>query len=192
MRRSTYDLTNAAVDADETGGLRIRQPTSPISGVLNNRHTRSHSREVKLLENGMVVEHVDVRKEEREERERRKREEKRARKLSRSSALDKTSIISAASVGQLTDNGLGLQPYSSYSQSNSRRPNSVLTAPSDRPDVPPAYSQASFSDVHSVGSNSPRRSKFLGFRSLTPGWKSRDSLSPSGISGISGSMIDMQ
>ncbi|KIL66181.1 hypothetical protein M378DRAFT_403716 [Amanita muscaria Koide BX008] len=179
LRQSTYDLT---AGPDDTWGLRIRQPTSPISALRNSRHTRSHSREVTLLENGIIVEHVDVRREEREERERRRKEEKRARKLSRSSALDITSTISIPSNGQHTDNGLG---YPSQSLSSSMRPNSVLTAPSD---IPPAYSQASFSDVHSVSSTTARRSKFLGFRSLTPGWRSRDSLAPSGISG---SMIDM-
>ncbi|KAF8625417.1 hypothetical protein AX15_005381 [Amanita polypyramis BW_CC] len=188
LRRSAYDLTSGTAGVDDTGGLCIRPPLSPIPGILNPRHTRSHSREITLLENGMIVEHVDVRKEEREERQRRKKDEKRARKSSRSSVLDVTSIISAPSNGQYTDAGLGLKPYSRYSQSNSARPNSVLTVPSERPDIPTAYSQASFSDVHSVGSTSPRRSKFLGFRNLNSGWKSRESLAPSGISG---SMIDM-
>ena len=188
LRRSAYDLANGTA-AEDTGGLRIKPPLSPIPGILNPRHTRSHSREITLLENGMIVEHVDVRKEEREERERKKKDEKRARKLSRSSVLDVTSIISAPSNGQHMDAGLGLKPYSHYSQSNSMRPNSVLTVPSERPDIPTAYSQASFSDVHSVGSASPRRSKFFGFRSLNSGWKSRESLAPSGISG---SMVDMQ
>lgn len=186
LRRSVYDLTNGTGD-DDVGGLRIRPPLSPIPGMLS--HARSHSREVTLLENGMIVEHVDVRKEEREERERRKKEDRRARKLSRSSALDVTSILSGPSNGQHTDSGLGLKPFSRYSQSNSIRPNSVLSTPSDRPDIPTAYSQVSFSDVHSVGSASPGRPKFFGFRSLNAGWRSRDSLAPSGISG---SMVDMQ
>ncbi len=93
LRRSVYDLSNGNSGGDDMGGLRIRPPLSPISGMLSPRHARSHSREVTLLENGMIVEHVDVRKEEREERERRKKEEKRARKLSRSSALDVTSDL---------------------------------------------------------------------------------------------------
>lgn len=138
----------------------------------------------------MIVEHVDVRKEEREARERRKKEERRARKSSRGSMMDVTSIISAQSLGPpLTDSGVGLKPYSRYSQASSARPTSVLTAPHERPDLPRAYSQASFSDVHSLGSASPRRTRFFGIKNLSAGWRSQDSLAPSGMSG---SMVDMQ
>ena len=171
---------------DDLGGVRIKPPHSPTSPTNNHTHTRSRSREITLLENGMIVEHVDVRKEEREARERRRREEKRARKTSRSSVMD-ASIISAHSNGALTESGL--KPFSRYSQTSSARPTSVLTAPLDRPDLPSAYSQASFSDVHSLGSSSPRRTRFFGMKNLSAGWRSQDSLAPSGISG---SMIDMQ
>ena len=135
----------------------------------------------------MIVEHVDVRKEEKEARERRKRQEKRARKSSKSSVMDVTSIISANSVGQGEKEGLA--PYSRYSQASSGRPTSVLTAPLDRPDLPRAFSQASFSDFHSMGSSSPRKTRFFGMLNLSAGWKSQDSFAPSGISG---SMVDMQ
>jgi hypothetical protein len=185
LRRSAYDTGNSSSPADDLGGVRIKPPLSPGSPTHN--HARSHSREITLLENGMIVEHVDVRKEEREARERKKREDKRARKSSRSSVMDVTSIISAQSVGQLTENGL--KPYSRYSHASSARPTSVLTAPLDRPDLPHAYSQASFSDVHSLGSSSPRRTRFFGMKNLSAGWRSQDSLAPSGVSG---SMIDMQ
>ncbi|KAG6917814.1 hypothetical protein DXG01_000874 [Tephrocybe rancida] len=187
LRRSAYDLGNAGSPADDTGGLRIKPPISPV----HNAHARSHSREVTLLENGMIVEHVDVRKEEREAKDRKKREERRARKSSRGSTMDVTSIISAHSMGAAqTDGGFGLRPNSSYSPS-SARPISVLTAPVDRrPELPSAYSQASFSDFHSLGSASPRRTRFFGFKNLSAGWRSQDSLAPSGIQ--SGSMVDMQ
>ncbi|GLB37079.1 hypothetical protein LshimejAT787_0401300 [Lyophyllum shimeji] len=190
LRRSAYDLGNTGSPADDTGGVRIKPPSSPITPV-NNAHARSHSREITLLENGMIVEHVDVRKEEREARERKKKEERRARKSSRGSTMDVTSIISANSMGAPhTDSGIGLRPYSQYTP-NSARPTSVLTAPVDRPEMPRAYSQASFSDVHStsLGSASPRRTRFFGFRNLSAGWRSQDSLAPSGIQ--SGSMVDM-
>jgi hypothetical protein len=140
----------------------------------------------------MIVEHVDVRKEEREARERRRKEERRARKSSRSSAVEVTSIISGNSNGFLTDNGGGsssLKPYSRYSQASSARPISILTNPNERADLPRAYSQASFSDVHSLGSASPRR-RFFGFKNLSAGWKSQDSLAASAMTG--GSMVDMQ
>jgi hypothetical protein len=187
LRRSAYDLGNVATPTDDTGGVRIKPPLSPTSPNINS-HARSQSREVTLLENGMIVEHVDVRREEREARERRKKEERRARKSSRSSMMDVTSIISSQSLGTpLTDSGIGLKPYSRYSQASSLRPTSIITAP----DLPHAYSQASFSDVHSLGSASPRRStsRFFGMKNLSAGWRSQDSLAPSGMSG---SMVDMQ
>ncbi|TFK44688.1 hypothetical protein BDQ12DRAFT_741969 [Crucibulum laeve] len=184
LRRSAYDMGSSAAPADDTGGVRIKPPLSPAS-PQTPAHARSQSREITLLENGMIVEHVDVRKEEREARERKRKEEKRARKSSRSSAMDVTSIISAQSYGP--DSGVGLKPYSRYSQSSSVRPMSVLTTP-ERPNLPRAYSQASFSDVHSLGSGSPRRSRFFGIRNLSSGWRSQDSLAPSGMSG---SMVDM-
>ena len=185
LRRSAYDMGSSSSPADDLGGIRIKPPHSPTSPT-NNAHTRSRSREITLLENGMIVEHVDVRKEEKEARERRRKEEKRARKTSRSSVMD-ASIISAQSNGALVESGL--KPYSRYSQASSTRPTSILTAPHDRPDLPGAYSQASFSDVHSLGSSSPRRTRFFGIKHLSAGWRSQDSLAPSGVSG---SMVDMQ
>ncbi|KAJ7045517.1 hypothetical protein C8F04DRAFT_988573 [Mycena alexandri] len=184
LRRSAYDTGTTAAPADDNGGVRIKPPLSPASP---NQPIRSHSREVTLLENGMIVEHVDVRKEEKEARERRRKEEKRARKSSRSSVIDVNSIISAQSYNPNTDSGVGLKPYSRYSQASSARPTSVLTAPLEGA-IPRAYSQASFSDIHSLGSASPRRTRFFGMKNLSAGWRSQDSLAPSGISG---SMMDM-
>ena len=149
LRRSAYEL--GASSADEVGGLRIKS---------SNTHSRSQSRDVTLLENGLIVEHVDVRKEERESKTRKRKEERRVRKSSRSSALDVGSIISANSYGPPTDGGIG-----------------------------GLYSQASFSDVHSLGSASPRRTRFFGVKNLSAGWRSQDSLAPSAMSG---SMVDMQ
>ncbi|KAH8828433.1 hypothetical protein DL96DRAFT_1669498 [Flagelloscypha sp. PMI_526] len=183
LRRSAYDLGNSAAPQDHTGGVRIKPPQA--NGTMP--HARSHSRDVTLLENGMIVEHVDVRREEREARERRRREEKRARKPSRSSTYgDVTSIISTNSVMPQTDSGVGLNPYSRYSQASLGRPMSVLTNGSRGDVIPRAYSQASFSDVHSLSSASPRRSRFFG--NFGSGFRSQNSLAPSGFSG---SMVDM-
>ncbi|PPQ67276.1 hypothetical protein CVT25_005860 [Psilocybe cyanescens] len=187
LRRSAYDMGSSSSPADDVGGVRIKPPLSPNTPNQPQSHVRSHSREITLLENGMIVEHVDVRKEEKEARDRKKREEKRARKSSRGSVMDVTSIISGQSNGPLAAES-GLKPYSRYSNSSSARPTSVLTAPLDRPDLPRAYSTASFSDVHSMGSSSPRRTRFFGMKNLSAGWRSQDSLAPSGMSG---SMVDM-
>ncbi|EIN12008.1 hypothetical protein PUNSTDRAFT_50784 [Punctularia strigosozonata HHB-11173 SS5] len=190
LRRSAYDIGSSAAPADDIGGVRIKAPRSTSMPSVA-QHAYSNSREVTLLENGMIVEHVDVRKEEKEERERRRKEERReksrARKSSRGSGADVLSVYSAHSPLPMTDNGFhsGVKPDSRFSQASSGRPASVLTAPLDRSGLPRAYSQASFSDVQSIGPASPRRSRFLG--TLSP-WRSRDSLA---VSGISGSMVDM-
>ncbi|KAF4598639.1 hypothetical protein EYR38_007045 [Pleurotus pulmonarius] len=217
LRRSAYDTGSAALPGDDAGGVRIKPPvsvipTSPYSPAAyahNNPtythdvHGRSQSREITLLENGMIMEHVDVRKEEREARERRRKEEKRARKGSRSSGMDVMSLYSVTSYPQspLPDSATFGQhrPYSRYSEmtgSSIGRPTSVLTAPLDgvpgspRPDIPRAYSQASFSDAHSMSATSSRRPRFLGFKNLA-GWRSQDSLAPSGMSIMSGSVVNM-
>jgi hypothetical protein len=183
LRRSAYDMGSTSTPVDDSGGVRIKPPRSPEEP--NSAHARLHSREVTLLENGMIVEHVDVRKEEKEARDRRRKEERRARKSSRSSGLDVMSVYSTQSIPPISDSGVGMLPYSRYCQPSSNRPMSVLTAPLERPDA--RASQASFSDVHSMTSASPRR-RFFGFKNMSGGLLSQDSLTPSGMSG---SMVDM-
>ncbi|THH21349.1 hypothetical protein EW146_g191 [Bondarzewia mesenterica] len=157
-----------------------RQRNGPING---------HSREVTLLENGMIIEHVDVKKEQREERERKKRESKRdrARKSSRSSGIDVSSLYSVNSPLPHTDSGFHLGVSSNrYSQSLINRPTSVDFASQT---IPQGYSTASISEVQSLGASSPnRRTRFFGMKNLSSGWRSQDSLAPSGFSG---SMVDM-
>lgn len=195
LRRSAYELGSSSSPADDTFGLRIKTPRVPSSA-----QAQVHSREVTLLENGMIVEHVDLRKEEREERDKKRRSERRekrdlsrVRKSSRSSrsAADVASVYSVPLASPLpqADSGFFSNPRDSrYSQSFSPRPNSVLAIGGDRPvTMLRAQSQASFSEVQSIGSApSPRRSRFFGFKNLSSAWHSRDSVAPSG------SMIDMQ
>lgn len=193
LRRSAYELGSSAQPIDDTGGVRIKAPRSPS---VPTPAFNGHSREVTLLENGMIVEHVDVRKEEREERERRKREEKRersrVRKSSRTSRAADVMSVYSLQTPLHTDSGFfsGVKSDSRYSQSisASARPSSVMTGGNERPHtLLRAQSQASFSDMQSVGSAaSPRRSRFFGLKNLSSGWRSQDSLAPSG------SMIDMQ
>ena len=201
LRRSAYELGTTAQLADDASGVRIKPPRSssvPAASALGK--TDSHGREVTLLENGMIVEHVDVRKEEKEERDRQRREARRdrsrARKSSRGSAIDVASIYSMPVPGTqrtpANDSGFfsaAKGGESRYSQSFSPRPSSMLTA-GDRPHMlPRAYSQASFSDMQSINSStSPRRSRFFGFKNLTAGWRSQESFAPSGMD----SMMDMQ
>ncbi|KAI0081916.1 hypothetical protein K474DRAFT_1703393 [Panus rudis PR-1116 ss-1] len=184
LRRSAYEHGSIAQPVDDSGGLRLKAPHTPL---------KDHHREVTLLENGMIVEHVDVKREEKERRkeERRERERSRARKSSRSSrsGADVTSLYSLnGAPGLPTDSGFfsGIKSDPRLSQSLSARPSSVLTSGNERPSMPRAMSQASFSDLQSIGStSSPRRSRFFGFKNLSAGFRSQDSLAPSG------SMIDM-
>lgn len=191
LRRSAYELGSSAQPSDDTGGVRIKAPRSTSSPIIA---TQAHSREVTLLENGMIVEHVDVRKQEREDRDRRRKEEKRersrARKTSRSSRGADVMSVYSLQTPMPSDSGFfsGVRSDSRYSQSVVQRPSSVLTGGGERPPtLLRAQSQASFSDLQSIGSTtSPRRSRFFGFKNLSTGWRSQDSLAPSG------SMVDMQ
>jgi hypothetical protein len=226
LRRSAYEIGSSATPIDDLGGVRLRNPSGTGAGGHygatgttaaagggggSGVHGRSTSRDVTLLENGMIVEHVDVRK---EERQRRRQERNAARKSSRASASgDVLSLVSSVSGGMASSPlptpmeqysatspaGSGgtmpplphtpLSPYSGVGLGGS------MTRPASGPPdlhLPRAVSQASFSDVQSVvTSASPRRSRFFGMRNLSmvSGWKSQDSLAPSGISG---SMVDMQ
>lgn len=188
LRRSAYELGSSAQPMDDTGGVRIKAPRS----VSTPNALLSHSREVTLLENGMIVEHVDVKKEERERRMREeKRERSRVRKTSKSSRAADVMSVYSLQTPLPTDSGFfsGIRNDSRYSQSISARPSSVMTAGNERPlTLLRAQSQASFSDMQSIGSaaTSPRRSRFFGLRNLSSGWRSQESFAPSG------SMIDMQ
>lgn len=184
LRRSAYEL-GAATSQDDRG-IRIKTLRSSVSHLPGQ--TNSQSREVTVLENGMVVEHVDVRKEEREGRHQRRRGEKRsrARKSSRGSAFDVASMYSTTSPLAQTDSGLPLLP----SLSSTSRPMSVLTSPADTLVTRGMQSNTSMEALSmiSVGA-SPRRGRFFGVRNLSPSVRSSDSLA--GASGLSGSMVDM-
>jgi hypothetical protein len=192
LRRSAHDVAINTGD-DTVGSLRAKSPRSlsiPIASPLPS----PHARDVTVLENGLIVEHVDVKKEEREERERRRKEERRersrARKSSRSSGADVNSVYSLPQSPvpqhQPSDSGYysTLRPNQRNSQFSLSRPQSVLSNAEQRPGIPRAYSQYSLAE----STQSPRRSRFFG-KSLNSGWKSQDSLA---FSGISGSMVDMQ
>jgi hypothetical protein len=201
LRRSAYE-TGAPLPVDESGGLRIK---SPRSLSISQGTSPAAPRDATLLANGLIVEYMDVRREEKEEKERRKREEKRERSRPRKSSrgsggADVQSVYSFASPAPHTDAGFASvqqhqqqlgQRQSQFSLTSSQhRPVSALSSPlsptPERPGIPRAQSQYSLSE--SVSVSSPRRSRFFG-KALSPGWKSQDSLAPSGISG---SMVDMQ
>ena len=183
LRRSAYEL-GAATSQDDRG-IRIRTLRSSVPhlpGQMNGQ-----SREVTVLENGMLVEHVDFRKEERE-RQQRRREDKRTRprKSSRGSAFDVASMYSTTSPLPQTDSGLPLLP----SLSSTSRPMSVLTSPETLV-TRGMQSNTSVEALSMISAGaSPRLTRFFGARNLSPSFRSSDSLA--GASGVSGSMVDMQ
>ena len=185
LRRSAYDLS--VVD-DNAFKLKPPRATSTPNGG-GAQHIRSSSRDITLLDNGLIVEHVDVRREAREVKERRRKQERRERSRTRKSSLDVTSLYSSHSLAPLTDSGLGLMQSSRYSAVSMRAASSLTVPIEAQPSLGQVYSQASFSDAHSPGSVSPRRSRFFGFKNLSSAWRSQDSLA---ASGMSGSMVDMQ
>lgn len=182
LRRTAYEL-GVSTSSDERG-IRIKTLRSSTPHLPNQ--TNGHSREVTVLENGMVVEHLDVRKEERDERQQRRREEKRARarKSSRGSAFDVASMYSTTPLTH-TDGGLPLP-----SRASTSRPMSVLTSPVDTL-TRGMQSNASVEALSmiSAGASPNRRTRFFGARNLSPSFRSSDSLA---ASGMSGSMVDMQ
>jgi hypothetical protein len=184
LRRSAYEL-GAATSQDDRG-IRIKTLRSSVSHLPGQ--TNGQGREVTVLENGMVVEHVDVRKEERGGRQQRRREEKRTRprKSSRGSAFDVASMYSTTSPLPQTDSGLPLLP----SLSSTSRPMSVLTSP-DTLVTRGMQSNTSVEALSMISAGaSPRLTRFFGARNLSPSFRSSDSLA--GASGLSGSMVDMQ
>ena len=178
LRRSAYELGTTSPD---DRGIRIRNPHSSMLPLPSQPN--GHSREVTMLENGMVVEHLNVRKEERDDRQQRRREEKRARarKSSRGSAYDVSSMLSNMNPLPYTDSGLPPP----QSRSSTSRPMSVLTSPTMGMQSNPSIEALS---MISAGA-SPRRTRFFGVHNLSPSFRSSDSLAPSGFSG---SMVDMQ
>ncbi|THH07989.1 hypothetical protein EW145_g3017 [Phellinidium pouzarii] len=231
LRRSTYEFAPGGLSGDE-GGVRpkpshtskrsVSGPT-PISlgpiivdGVTHIRH-QSQSREVTLLENGMIVEHVDVRKEEkerrREEKRERERERSRARKSSRGSGrAEVMSMYSAHSpLPHQTDSGFYTAASNGSGMLRGERPMSLSQAstralsaqipltgsPGFGPARPPnarVHSQISLVDSQSISSTSfsaNRRSRFFSFKNWSEAWKSRESFAPSAVISLSGSMMDM-
>lgn len=214
LRRSAYD----AVPAE--GGMRIRTPRSPSSPGSRPATSPSPPREVTVLENGLIVEHVDVHREEREERERRRREQRReqsrARKSSRSSGADVNSVYSFASpvvpfpgstpptpmapmmTGSPTT---GAHPPSDSGYYSTLRPNprnssfSLLSRPQSVLSNTAEQQRPGLPRAYSQYSlaesvSSPRRSRFFGKAAQSS--SGWKSQDSLAFSGISGSMVDMQ
>ncbi|KAG8906161.1 hypothetical protein FRB99_007475 [Tulasnella sp. 403] len=201
IRRSGYDVgspTQIATSGATLSGIHVRVAASP-SIPSNIGRASPPEKDVTLLENGLIVERVDLRKEERDEKVRMRRDErtdKQRRRLSSAhndgSSVYNASIYSAPS--PTFDNSsnafLGTNQTSPYhgvppqsavqlSPGTARRMSTVSGVPLNppRPHVARAPSQAS---VETTGTGVRR---FFGYKHW--GGTSQSSLA------ISGSMMDM-
>lgn len=141
----------------------------------------SHTRDMTLLDNGMVVERINVKREEKE----RKREEKKAGKSSIISFGNRDSIAPMTpGQGQMefVNSGSDYEPpFGAMSSTSLQVQSQSQSRPKSAPlGVPLAYGAPSSVDG---GKNGPR---FMGSKHWQQGWSSGVSVAPSG------SMMDMQ
>jgi hypothetical protein len=180
LRRSTADIGRVPID-DSSSGVKLRASTDGDDPV---------SRDVTLLESGLILERVDIRRQQREERERKKAEERtekrRTRKMSRISVPDiGRGFGSDASSMHSLSNPLQNVSYGSRSQISLSTPsisaNKRLSSPLTlSPPLPLGRGQ-------SQNSMEPSTPRFLGFKHWRGAYGSEASLHNN-----SGSMMDMQ
>ena len=199
VRRSVYDLGNTQLGSDDSmGGIRIQPPRS--SGVWDHSSPKEdlkHRRDVTLLENGMIKERVDVKREEREEEKRRRREEKRTGKASgtEGSFLNSPSqYFPSPTVTSPYDS-----PFADYTHAAQHPPpqqhqqpypsmsSPSLASPSQRPfSMVTTVSPMSRAVNQSTISVDARSTRFFGIRNWANAWGSATSVAQSG------SVMDMQ
>lgn len=180
----------------------VTSPTSmPASASSSKRRSRSKEREVTLLESGMIMERVDIQREEREEKERRRAEEREERRRTRKvSRVSTTGIPSGygSGVGATMSDASSMHslsaPMQSVNYGGSRSQISLIAAPPSiagkrmsspmilTPPRPAMTRGTSQSSVESRGT--PR---FFGFRHWNGAYGSEASQHAN-----SGSMVDMQ
>lgn len=193
LRRSAYDLGATDVTTDD-GGIKIRSPS--LGGFPEDGRAASLTRKATLMENGMIVERVDIRKDE----SRMKRDERRSRKASRDSLAmldgrerDAMSLYSL----QAVEGAASIRSPAPYDSTTSvplptnRSVRSMYTIPTaswQQPaNRPFSMANPGFASQTSLATTaSPRRRYFGGIRLLSGYFGSSPSLAQSG------SMVDMQ
>ncbi|KAF8504248.1 hypothetical protein BU17DRAFT_58239 [Hysterangium stoloniferum] len=196
LRRSAYDL-GASASALDDGGIKIRSPNNTAFGD-DARHP--YKRDTTLLENGMIIERVDVRKEE----ARIRKDERRARKASRDSLTlvdnrDRERDAMSLYSFQAVEGPASIRSPAPYESTisvpipTSRSVRSMYTTPSSSwqqtiPNRPVSMAPGSIpgfaSQTSLVSTGSPRR-RFFGMRQWSGYFGSNVSLAQSG------SMVDM-
>ena len=179
LRRSTNDISRVDIPGEgHVNGIKLRASTA-FDGP--------DGREVTLLESGMILEHVDVRRQEREERDWRQREEHRTRKASRVSIGEASSMhstsnpimpVNFASRSQISLTTSATSP-GAMSMRRMSTPMALSPSGGGRPGITRGTSQ------NSVETKSTPR--FFGFRHWRGAHGSEASLHHN-----SGSMLDMQ
>lgn len=176
LRQSTYDIGSAGLPGEDfSTGVRIQPPRSSMYGSssISPKEDYKHKRDMTLLENGMIMERVDVKREEKE----RRKEEKKARKLSQTT--DISGITPNGYAPPMTPNSIGIEGSTSY-DFEPPYPASAQSLHQLRPKSAPL--NPPLNTYHSHASLDGRGSRFMG----RAAWNSGASVAPSG------SMMDMQ
>lgn len=178
IRHSAYDVRTAGVPNDDiAAGIRVQTPRSSMYEG-GRKEDNKPQRDITLLDNGLIMERVDLKREEKE----RKKEQKKARNTSQ--VTDTSSIAPGGYAPPITPtpSGLELESNGDYEALN---PN--MSSPSLQPPRPKSahvgVPVTKYSSHTSVDAKGPR---FLGSKHWQAPWNSGASVAPSG------SMMDMQ
>jgi hypothetical protein len=178
LRQSAYDIgTVGLANEDLASGVRIQPPRSSMYDGLPSprKEDYKHKRDMTLLENGMIMERVDVKREEKE----RKREEKKARKMSQ--ITDISSITPGGYGSPMTPKSSGMDLESN---GDFEAPYPNMSSPSLQASRP--KSGAPLTKYSSHTSMDGRSARLLGSKQWQAPWNSGVSVAQSG------SMMDMQ
>lgn len=177
LRQSAYEVGPAGIVSDDSAsGVRIQPPRSSMyeGTSTGQKEDYGHRRDMTLLENGMIMERVDVRREEKD----RRREEKKSRKASQVTDISTLSPGGYASPVTPTPNGMESDFEPSYG--NMSATSLQASRPKSAPFGVPLTKYASHASVDGRGH------RFMGSKHWQAPWNSGASVAPSG------SMMDMQ
>lgn len=184
--RDTYSQLrqSAYIDEDIASGVPIQPPRSSMYGGLpsSGKEDYKHKRDMTLLENGMIMERVDVKREEKEREKERKKEEKKMRKMSQMTDISSITPGTYGPPMTPTPSGMDLESNGGFEMTypNMSSPSLQTSRPKSAPLGAPLGKYGSPASVDGRGA------RFLGSRHWQAPWSSGASMAPSG------SMMDMQ
>ncbi|KAG8759263.1 hypothetical protein FRC14_006339 [Serendipita sp. 396] len=174
LRQSSYEIGTASLAGeDPASGVRIQSPRLSMydGSSSGQKEDYKHKRDMTLLENGMILERVNIKREEKE----RKREQKKTRKLSQTTDV---STLSPGYAPPMSPNGMEGSDFEP-SNANMSATSLQVSRPKSAPLGVPLTKYASHA---SMDGKSPR---FMGSKAWQAPWGSGVSVAPSG------SMMDM-